>query len=147
MSADETIRFQFNFRGVEIEISGEDEFVDEMYRELMRDIQAARQCLDEPEEEVAPPDAAPEDLPVWIHRCSEMMRKIYMTNAESMQGSILARVLDFSLLRTLYVDKYVFDSFLPTLAGEHTLWAELTDEGRRTIDKLPSGAHKTPTES
>lgn len=147
MSADDPIQFQFSFRGVDIEISGESAFVDEFYRELMRDIQAARECLESSAEDPPDPKAMLNETPIWVHRCSDMMRKVYMTNADTMEQTILTHLLNFPHLRTLYINKQVFDSLLPTLTREYTLWAELTEEGRRTIQRLPSGGHKTAPQS
>lgn len=131
MSSDEKVRFQFNFRGVDIEIAGERQFVDEMYQELMRDIEAARRGMANDEAEAAIPD---EDNLIWVHRCSDMMRKIYMATPDDVRFTLLSNSLNPAHLSTLYVDKHVFDRFLPNLADEHTLWAELTEEGRKKIN-------------
>lgn len=139
MSAGETTHFRFNLHGLEVEISGNIRFVDQMYREVMSDIQSMRTAMETAAQSTSSPQAAPAETPIWIHRCSEMMRKIYMTNAQTMRQTMLAPLLDLTVLRTIYIDKSVFDAFLPALADENTLWAELTDEGRRTIQQMPRG--------
>ncbi len=132
MSADEMIRFQFNFRGVEVEISGDRTFVEEMYQEVMRDIEAARRGVrDDDTDEIA--IAADESL-VWVHRCSDMMRKIYMATPDDLGFTLLSNSLNPAELSCVYVDKRVFDRFLPNVSDDHTLWAELTEEGRRKIN-------------
>jgi hypothetical protein len=128
---EETVRFQFNFRGVEVEIAGERSYVDEMYQELMRDIEAARRGASEREEVTAFPS---EEKVVWVHRCSDMMRKIYMATTDDLGFTFLSKVLRPEALGAVYVDKHVFNDFLPNIAGDRTLWAELTEEGRRKIN-------------
>ncbi|WP_133622040.1 hypothetical protein [Bradymonas sediminis] len=141
MGADESIRFEFSFHGINIELSGESKFVDTLYRELMRDIEAARQTLDKEEEqaEVKASAASIEHTPVWVHRCSEMMRKVYMSNVSEMKRSPVGKTLDYQAVRTFYTDDKAFRAFFPKLADNRTMWAELTDEGQRTIRKLPHG--------
>ncbi|QDG53987.1 hypothetical protein FIV42_25575 [Persicimonas caeni] len=131
MSSEETVRFQFNFRGVQVEISGERRFVDEMYQELMRDIEAARLGASERKDELKLPD---DEGLVWVHRCSSMMRKIYMATTDDIGFTLLSNALDARQLSSIYVDKQVFDRFMPNIAKDRTLWAELTEEGRRTIN-------------
>lgn len=139
MSSGETTHFRFNLHGLDVEISGDIRFVDQMYREVMSDIQSFRTSIEAAAHSDRSPHAEPAETPIWIHRCSEMMRKIYMTNAQTMRQTMLAPLLDLTLLRTIYIDKSVFDAFRPVLADESTLWAELTDEGRRTIQQMPRG--------
>jgi hypothetical protein len=128
---EETVRFQFNFRGVEVEIAGERGFVDGMYQELMRDIEAARRGAMERNERLEVPD---KETVVWVHRCSDMMRKIYMATSDDLGFTLLSNALEPDMLSTVYVDKRVFDRFLPNISTERTLWAELTAEGREKIN-------------
>ena len=131
MSSEETVRFQFNFRGVQVEISGERHFVDETYHELMRDIEAARRGAEQRRGELElPVDGAM----VWVHRCSDMMRKIYMASCENSALSLLDNAIDVDHLENIYVEKRLFDAVMPLVAKDGTLWAELTEEGRRTIN-------------
>lgn len=132
MSSEESVRFQFNFRGVQVEISGERRFVDEMYQELMRDIEAARLGASERKDEFRLPD---DEGLVWVHRCSDMMRKIYMATTDDIGFTLLSNSLDARRLNSIYVDKHIFDQFMPNVAKERTLWAELTEEGKRTINR------------
>lgn len=131
MSSEEIVRFQFNFRGVQVEIAGERAFVDQMYQELMRDIEAARRGAAERKDHLRVPE---DQSLVWVHRCSDMMRKIYMASSDDIGFSLLSNSLDASFLSTIYVDKRIFDRFLPNIADERTLWAELTEEGKKKIN-------------
>lgn len=132
MSADDYTRFQFNFRGVQIEISGNRLFVDEMYQEVMRDIEAARRGLDENSD---PLDMPVDESIVWVHRCGDMMRKIYMASIDDVGFSLLSNVIDPARVSTLYVEKRAFDEVLPRVARDKTLWAELTEKGRQKINE------------
>lgn len=146
MGADESVRFEFNFQGIKIELSGERGFVDALYRDLMRDIETARQKIEEPERKIrARAAAAAAHAPVWVHRCSEMMRKIYMSNISEMSDSPLGKALNYEGVRTFYADEDVFNTFFPALSDNRTMWAELTDEGQRTIRKLPHGSRSKPS--
>lgn len=71
---------------------------------------------------------------VWVQRCSDMMRKIYMATPEQLELGPLNAVLDRRALANVYIDKKVFDNALPHFAQERTMWAELTDEGRQQIN-------------
>ena len=42
MSQDQHTRFQLTFNGISLELHGEKEFVEEMYREVMADLEEAR---------------------------------------------------------------------------------------------------------
>jgi hypothetical protein len=128
---EETIQFQFNFRGIEVEIAGDRRYVDTMYQDLMGDIEAARRAAAERNEVLEVPD---EESVVWVHRCSEMMRKIYMVTSDDLNLTALSNALDPKAIGMLYVDKYVFDDLLPNIANDRTLWAELTEKGREKIN-------------
>lgn len=133
MSEDGLTCFQFEFRGVCVEISGERSYVDEMYQVLMRDMESAKRGA----EEHSGPVVVPEEEPlVWVHRCSQMMHKIYLAEVRSLARGLLGRVIDPSWIDTVYADKGAFDRLLAGFDGDRTLWAELTPEGRRTINQL-----------
>lgn len=130
--SDDRTHFQFEFRGVKVEISGTRDYVDNMYRILMRDIEAARRgALDDLE----PIEQAEDERLIWVHRCGNMMHKIYMATPRAIRNSALGRALDPARIETLYADKSAFDQLLSSFAGDRTLWAELTEKGRQTIDE------------
>ena len=130
--------FQFECEGIEVEISGDWRYVEKMYRRIMRDIDAAR-----PREESiqsqgpeGPRTKTPSDHVVWIVRFDPMMRRIYMTESKDMQASAVTRRLDPERIGTLYVEKETFKELFPHIhQREETLWAELTEEGRRRISQ------------
>jgi hypothetical protein len=135
MSDEERTHFQFEFRGVKVEISGTRDYVDSMYQILMRDMEAARRgAIDDLE----PVETREEERLLWVHRCSEMMHKIYMAAPQTIVNSPLGRAMNPDAVDTLYAEKRAFDRLLSSFAGDRTLWAELTPEGRRTIDKADS---------
>ena len=139
MAGDDTTHFQFEYGGIMVEVSGERAFVDDMYRQVMKDIQQARRQPAKSAEKTPPPA----EQIVWVHRCSEMMHKIYMATPSVISRTILGRAIDISALRRMYVDKDVFERVLPSVAGDHTLFAELTDEGRAEIGNRSGRRKKT----
>lgn len=122
-------QFQFESNDVRIEIEGERSFVEEAYRRVMRDVDAAREGDADPRAREPARDEV-----VWIIRCTPMMRRIYMAESLDLEESPVADVLDVDHLGTAYLDAESFDVLLPTLRDrDDTLWAELTEAGRRRI--------------
>lgn len=135
MTDEDRTHFQFKFRGVEVEISGTRDYVDSMYQILMRDMEAARRGA---LEELEPLEIDDEERLLWVHRCSDMMHKIYMAAPSTIRNSVLGRAMNPEGVDTFYAQKHAFDKLLSSFAGDRTLWAELTAEGRKTIDKADS---------
>lgn len=142
MAGDDTTHFQFEYGGIMVEVSGEREFVDDMYRQVMKDIQQARR---QPVKSEVTSPLPPEQV-VWVHRCSEMMHKIYMATPSAVSRTILGRAINIGILRRMYVDKDVFERILPSVAGDHTLFAELTDLGRAEIGNRASESSRKKTQ-
>ena len=144
MSDDNSTHFQFSLGNIELEISGDRDFVEKMYRMIMRDIETSRKldgATEEAKPQLAPPEF-PSDLPfdrhrerpvVWVHRCSTMMHKIYMSSPEEIAKSPLLRVFDADWLSVVFAQDSLIRRVLPTVEDGQTLWAELTPEGRRKI--------------
>jgi len=138
MSDENTTHFQFSLAAIQLEISGERDFVERMYRTIMQDIEEARK---------APADipfAAPREAPraktvaidrqvIWVHRCSEMMHKIYMSSPEEVSRAHLLRNIDSTRLAVVYASDECIDMILPKVEKGHTLWAELTAKGKQRI--------------
>lgn len=132
MSDENSTHFQFRLGGIELEISGERTFVEKMYQRVMRDIeQARRQVVPPPADESS--SAEVESRIVWVHRCSSMMHKIYMSSPTELSRASLLRCIDPSSVKILYAEKDVFEHILPNGGRGQTLWAELTERGRRRI--------------
>jgi hypothetical protein len=152
MSSENSTHFQFSLAAIDLEISGERAFVEKMYRIIMQDIEAAR-ALPAPDAKSTAKTASPADMGatisshgqkrpktvspdsqvVWVHRCSEMMHKIYMSSPEELSRAPLMRVLDPKHIAVLFADEEVVDVILPKVEKGHTLWAELTAKGRKRI--------------
>lgn len=138
MSDDERTRFRFECEGIEVELAGDDAFVERMYRRLMRDIDAARgpdapDASDPGEAEPAPDDPR-EGHVVWLIRCDDMMRRVYMIDPMHFRDSILDRCLDDGGIDSLYIERDTMKEFLPDIVDQHrTLWAELTETGHDKI--------------
>lgn len=131
MSRDSRSHFKFECDGVSVEITGTWRFVEQMYRRVMRDIDRARP----PEESIqSPKQSPPRDHVVWIIRSSDMMRRIYMADSDDFDRTAIDRAIDPERVGTLYIGKRAFDELLPEVSKrEETLWAELTEAGRKKI--------------
>ena len=136
MSDENSTHFQFRLGGIELEISGERDFVERMYRRVMRDIEIARKAV--AEERLAQAGAASDEERrqkqiLWVHRCSTMMHKIYMSSPAELDKSTLMRSFETTRVNIVFADKGVFDMVLPSIEKGATLWAELTAKGRERI--------------
>jgi hypothetical protein len=135
MASDSESRFHFECEGIEIEITGDRAFVEKMYRQIMRDLDRARPS----DESIQSDSSAPREGPysnrvVWVISCSEMLQRVYMTEASNIEDSPLGRALDPERIGSLYIDREAFTDLLPDVADrEATLWAQLTEAGRRRI--------------
>lgn len=136
---DDSSQFQFSISGVELEISGERSFVEAMYQRVMRDVENARSV--EPSIDASEPEPVPRrtrtpraDEPVtWVHRCDQMMRKIYMSSPRELRRSRVLRVVNLERINVIYAHGDTVFDVLPGLEQGQTLWAELTEAGRQKI--------------
>jgi len=89
----EKTQFRLNLNGISLELEGEKAFVEQMYRDIMKDIEEARRrnkaiaikasgSKASAKEAEALRHRARRDSVVWIHRCSELVHKIYMASPE-----------------------------------------------------------------
>jgi hypothetical protein len=137
MSQQDDTHFHFDFGGITLELSGERQFVEKMYRQIMKDVEQARaQRIEKPEVRAAQVQRI--NHAVWVHRCSEMMRKIYMTTQGDIERTILGRCLDPEELAVVYVDKDILSNIFPEFDKGQTLWAEFTPAGREKIAEVTS---------
>lgn len=138
MSEDST-HFELKLNGIVLEISGDRDFVDHMYRLVMRDLEEARERVRQgiTTPPTTPSSARPvrptDDPVVWLHRCTDMVHKIYMASSSDLGGTPLFQVLDPRHLGVFYVEDELFRRHLPQFERGQTLWAELTPAGRAQI--------------
>ena len=141
MSDENTTHFQFTLGRLSIELSGEKEFVERAYKMLMADVEAARALrgvpLPEPIEASEAEDDNAEPVEprkiVWVHRCSEMMHKIYMSTANELSRNKFFRLFDLEGVNVVYTERDAVEAVLPGIEKGLTLWAELTSKGRQKI--------------
>lgn len=138
MSDENTTHFQFSLAAIQLEITGDRDFVERMYRTIMQDIEEARKAPADI------PSTSPKQAPrsktvdidrqvIWVHRCSEMMHKIYMSSPEEVSRAHLLRNIDSTRLAVVYASDQCIDMILPKVEKGHTLWAELTEKGKQRI--------------
>ncbi len=134
MADDEATRFRVNFGGIVLQLTGQREFVERMYRQVMKDVEEARNQARIERGRVEMPEPLEDKKPtVWLHRCGSMMRKIYMASVDDIASSPLDDFFEMTELNNIYVHRDTFTSCFGHLEGGHTLWAEFTDIGREKI--------------
>ena len=145
----EKTQFRLNLNGISLELEGDRAFVEEMYRQIMRDIEEAKrrnQAAAKPAASRAKAKAgeaaarkARRDAVVWIHRCSELVHKIYMTSPEELGEVGQLTFLDPERVATLYIQDRLLPKLMPQFDKGQTLWAELTPAGRQKIASVSHG--------
>lgn len=138
MSKSDTTHFHFDFGGITLELSGEREFVEKMYKQVMRDVAEARSGAHNASRAAsagkgAVQGAVAKRRSVWVHRCSDLMRKIYMTTPADVSASILGRAIDSEPIGVIYIDKGAFNGIFPEMDGGQTMWAEFTAAGKAKL--------------
>ncbi len=145
MAGDDDTRFHFDFGGITLELSGKRPFVERMYRRVMEDVEKMRRKVraekDSDGEVVVKPVSRPS---VWVHRCSDMMRKIYMVSHEDIVASALGTAFEMKQVKNVYISKGVFQDFFPALENGQTLWAEFTPVGREKIAEATQPMREVP---
>lgn len=145
MAYDEKTHFRFDFGGIKLELSGDREFVEKMYRQVMEDVEEARRKNKQQKAAGIPADgndADEEKESVWVHRCGDMMRKIYMIARHELKPMMLNRVINPRAVDNIYVEKKAFEKLFPDLENGYTLWAEFTSTGRERIADATEPARK-----
>lgn len=145
MAGDDDTRFHFDFGGITLELSGKRPFVEQMYRRVMEDVETVRRRVREDKAaggKVAPAQARRPS--VWVHRCSDMMRKIYMVSHDDVVASSLDEICDMGAVKNVYIAKNVFQKFFPDLEDGQTLWAEFTSVGREKIAEATKPMREVP---
>lgn len=137
MGDDEQISLRFECQGIQLELSGRREFVEPMYQQLMDDIQQARRTVRDRNQQVDIPEPEPGKKPsAWVHRCGELMHKIYMLSKIDLQSTPIADLFDLRELSNIYAEQELFTEVFDGLDGRDTLWAEFTPVGRRKIKEI-----------
>ncbi len=135
MADDDHTHFRFDFGGITLELEGKRPFVERMYRRVMQDVVEARRQT-EGEEKSSPSKKLLEKKPsVWVHRCSDMMRKIYMVSRADIGESALGEFTDVEAIGNVYIQKGLLADFFPEIKDGQTLWAEFTPVGRKKIEE------------
>lgn len=137
MANDDEISLRFECGGVQLEISGDHAFVQRMYRRIMEDIEEARRNVEDRRHRPEVPTPQPgKRRSVWLHRCQQMMHKVYMLRDQELDETPLAELVDVEELANMYVDAEAFDQVLGELEGNDTLWAEFTRSGRKKLKEI-----------
>jgi hypothetical protein len=155
MSQDQHTRFQLTFNGISLELHGEKEFVEEMYREVMADLEEARarnargqmpSTAPASASQAKPPATAgakkkverPLEHVIWLHRCTPLVNKIYMASPSDVRKTKRLSAFVPEQIATLYVEGKLLTDVMPQFDRGQTLWAELTTAGRKKIAEASS---------
>jgi hypothetical protein len=89
-----------------------------------------------------PPHGAPDPNSLhrndytWIYNCTSHYNKVYVIENQVILHSFYGRFLNPQRIRRIYIDRDTKSTlFKPLAAGNRTLWAEITPEGRRMIEE------------
>ena len=139
MSEQEYTRFRLNLSHFSVELAGEKTFVEELYRKVYRDLLPLMANPQPSQEQIDPSPQEPKSFPrldyTWIYSCSHHYNKVYVIENSVIAKSIFGHTLDPQRLRRVYVDReHQGRLFKELAAGNRTLWAEITPEGRRMIE-------------
>ena len=126
------IRFRLDLPGLEVKISGERGFVEDLFQEISADLVPALTG-----QGLAYAGMTPLDLPTvgsasytWVYGCSPLYSKVYAVRDSHIRGGLLGGVINPALLRRIYIGGVKGELFTAIAGGQQTLWAEFTDEGK-----------------
>ena len=139
-------RFRLNLPNILIELTGERDFVEELYRQVSRDLlplyesQPPKPLPSAPElpakaAHKADVSKAPHKRFTWIYACTDLFHKVYVVENPTIDRSIIGRWIDARNIRRLYLNRED-EKLIDSLAGSNkTLWAEFTEAGREFLRK------------
>ncbi len=158
----EYTHFCLNLNGISLELEGERSFVEEMYRQIMRDIEEARRrnlaaqpqaasqaplkasSATDPGQAPRPRATPSREQVIWIHRCSPLVHRIYMGTPQELSESPVLGAIQLDRVATLYIDDALLPKLLPRFERGQTLWAELTAAGKQQMSALRPPLPKQP---
>ena len=140
MTKGKKTKFTMRLPHLNIELSGEKTFVEELYKSISRDfaplVDAAKRggsahqiILDKDRDS----DAPKRNDYTWVYLCTNFFNKVYVMEKSGLEASMLGAFVDFDRLRRVYVDREdspVLESLAQT---DRTLWAEFTEEGKAAL--------------
>ncbi|MDX9719950.1 MAG: hypothetical protein RBU37_04320 [Myxococcota bacterium] len=144
-------RFRLNLAQFSVELAGEKNFVEELYRKVYRDLLPLINTPKPGPEAITPQPvdnkANPGQDYTWIYSCTPHYNKVYVVENSVLVHSIFGRHLDPRRLRRIYLDRANSPLFRDLASGNRTLWAEITPEGRRMIEAAAQRGAKSSTET
>ena len=138
MDEKEYTRFRLNLPEFSVELAGEKEFVEELYRKVYRDLLPLLSSSAPTQAVIDPAPVEPESHPrhdyTWIYSCTPHYNKVYVAENSVLTHSVVGHYLDPRRIRRVYLDRKRSQLFSEFSEGNRTLWAEITPEGRRMIE-------------
>lgn len=129
MGVDTRTQFRLDLPGLEIEISGDKRFVEDLFGRISHDLLPV--LTGQPDQEL--PGTEPSQSYTWIYGCTEYFNKVYAVRDTQINASILGGCIRTAKLRRIYLDQEEGPLFPALAQGQQTLWAEFTEEGREHL--------------
>jgi hypothetical protein len=137
MSDDRLTRFKLDLPGFELEITGEQRCVEDLYRQISQDLIPLVQPR-------APGPDGLEDTAVirahtgytWVYGVTDYYSKVYAVADAELAAGLLGSHIQPSRLRRIYVARDDDDLFTKLAGEQKTLWAEFTPAGRARFQRL-----------
>ena len=124
--------FRIELPGLEVSISGDRAFVEDIFQEISADLLPALTGQGRVHAGLTPLDlpVVDESSYTWVYGCSPLYSKVYAVRDTHIRAGLLGGAIDSAQLRRIYVDGVESELFAAIAGGQQTLWAEFTDEGK-----------------
>lgn len=125
-------RFRIELPGLEVSISGDRAFVEDLFKEISADLLPALTGQVGSHAGLTPLDlpTVGETSYTWVYGCSPLYSKVYAVRDAHIRAGLLGGAVDPAQLRRIYIDGVESELFAAIAGGQQTLWAEFTDEGK-----------------
>jgi len=129
MGQDTRTQFRLDLPGLEIDISGDKRFVEDLFGRISHDLLP---ILTGQGNQPAPGMESSESY-TWVYGCTEYFNKVYAVRDAQIEASILGRCVAPGKIGRIYLDREEGPLFPALAQGQQTLWAEFTEEGREHL--------------
>lgn len=137
MSESRATRFKLDLPGFELEIAGEQRFVEDLYRQISQELIPL--VLPAQRDENGLEDTAVIRAPhlgyTWVYGVTDFYSKVYAVSDAELASGLLGAYLKPSRLRRIYVARDHNDLFTQLAGEQKTLWAEFTPAGRERFQR------------
>jgi hypothetical protein len=130
-------RYFVSTHGLEVTLEGPRRLVEELYREISRDLALL------PREEAPPSGDPAAEAPawgsIWVYLRTEHLHKVYLVEREALAHHLMGRFLDVDRVRRVHAHEPEALLFAALEEDDQTLWAEVTEAGRAWLREVAQG--------